>query len=151
MKFSRLLCTLLLGAACLTAVPARAADYTDIWYTPAEPGWGVNLVQADNFLFLTFFIYGSDFRPTWYTGQLTWDGAKYTGGLYLTQGTYWALPWSPANHPPAQLVGTATFTPGPNAYQATLQYSVNGVGAVTKVVERQTLTSIALGGTYAGG
>jgi hypothetical protein len=143
---------ILLALACLIAVPARAADYTDIWYTPAESGWGVNIVQADSFLFLTFFIYGADNKPTWYTGQLTWDGAKYTGGLYLTQGSYWAVPWNPANHPAAQAVGTATFTPSTlNAYQGTLVYSVNGIGAVTKAIERQTLTTIPLGGTYTGG
>lgn len=142
----------LLALACLIAAPARAVDYTDIWYVPAESGWGVNIVQADNFLFLTFFIYGADNKPTWYTGQLTWDGAKYTGGLYLTQGSYWAVPWNPANHPAAQAVGTATFTPSAlNAYQGTLVYSVNGIGAVTKAIERQTLTTIALGGTYTGG
>ena len=142
----------LLAVACLIAAPARAVDYTDIWFAPAESGWGVNIVQADNFLFLTFFIYGPDNRPTWYTGQLTWDGAKYSGGLYVTQGTYWALPWNPAEHPAALQVGTASFTPSSlNAYQGTLIYSVNGVGAVTKAIERQTLTTIALGGTYTGG
>jgi hypothetical protein len=142
----------LLAVACLFALPARATDYTDIWYTASEPGWGVNVVQADNFLFLTFFIYGADNKPTWYTGQLTWDGAKYSGGLYLTQGTYWALPWNPADHPAAQQVGTASLTPNSlNAYQATLLYSVNGIGSVTKAIERQTLTTIALGGTYTGG
>jgi hypothetical protein len=139
-------------AACLAVLPARAADYTDIWFTPAESGWGLNVAQSDNFLFLTFFIYGSDRLPTWYTGQLTWDGTRYTGGLYATQGAFWAQPWNPANSPAAQLVGTATFTPSSlNAYQATLTYTVTGVGSVTKAIERQTLTSIALGGSYVGG
>ena len=152
MSLPAVLRTLLLVLSCLLALPARATDYTDIWYTPAESGWGVNIVQADSFLFLTFFIYGADKSPTWYTGQLTWDGTKYTGGLYLTKGTYWAMPWNPADHTAALQVGTATLTPSSlNAYQATLVYSVNGVGAVTKAIERQTLTSIALGGQYTGG
>ena len=38
----------------------RAADYTDLWWIPAESGWGVKVVQTDNFMFLTFFIYGED-------------------------------------------------------------------------------------------
>jgi len=144
--------TLLLALACLAALPARAVDYTDIWYIPSESGWGVQVVQADNFLFLTFFIYGQDNKPTWYAGNLTWDGAKYSGGLFSTQGTYWAMPWNPADHPAATQVGTASFTPDSlNAYQATLIYSVNGIGSVTKAIERQTLTTIALGGTYTGG
>ena len=144
--------TFVFALACLAALPARAGYYTDIWYNALESGWGVNVVQSDSFMFLTFFIYGPDNKPTWYAGNLTWDGTKYAGGLYLTQGTYWALPWNPADHPNAVQVGTATFTPDSvNAYQATLAYTVNGIGSVSKAVVRQTLTSIALGGTYTGG
>jgi hypothetical protein len=139
-----------IAACCVT--PAWAVDYTDVWYVPSESGWGVNVVQSDTFLFLTFFIYGPDNRPTWYTGQLTWNGTAYTGGLYLTQGTYWPMPWNAADHPGAQTVGTATFTPSTlNAYDATLSYSVNGIGTVTKAITRQTLTVIGMGGTYLGG
>ena len=135
----------------LASAPLRAADYTDIWYVPTEPGWGANVVQSDLFLFVTFFVYGVDGRPTWYAGNLTWDGAAYSGGLYLTQGTHWALPWNGASYL-ANSVGTARFTPSAlNVYQATLTWTVTGVGTVTKAVERQTLTSIALGGEYIGG
>jgi hypothetical protein len=144
--------TLILALACLAALPARAGYYTDIWYNATESGWGVNVVQSDDFMFLTFFIYGADNKPTWYTATLQWDGTKYSGALYLTQGTYWALPWNPADHPAATQVGTASFTPDSlTAYQATLNYTVNGIGSVQKAIERQTLTSIALGGTYTGG
>jgi hypothetical protein len=145
----------LLLATVLCTRPAVAAnyDYTDIWYTPVESGWGVNFAQADNFIFATFFIYGADKKPTWYTGQLTWDGTStFTGGLYATQGTYYAAPWNPSDNPPPTLVGTATFTPNPaNNFQGTLVYTVNGIGTVTKAIQRQTLTSIRLGGNYVGG
>ena len=152
MRVRRLFTAGIVAAACLACAPARAADYTDIWYTPSESGWGVNIVQADSFLFLTFFIYGPDNRPTWYTGQLTFDGTKYAGGLYATQGTYWPLPWNPADHPAAVQVGTVEFLPNAlNAYQATLAYTVNGIGGVAKPIERQTLTTIVLGGQYTGG
>jgi len=139
--------------------PARAADFTDLWFDRDESGWGVNIVQSDTFLFVTFFIYGKGNSPTWYTAQLTANGqGAYTGGLYLTQGTYYALPWNPADHPAAQQVGTATFTPNNlNVYQATLSYTVDNVAAakasatITKSIERQTLTTITIGGTYVGG
>ena len=150
---TKLLLSCVLGA-CLHVLPvghARAADYTDIWYVPTEAGWGANVVQSDLFLFVTFFIYGADNKPTWYTAQLTWDGAAYSGGLFLTQGTYWALPWGTGNSA-IQQVGTARFVPDAlNVYQATLTWTVNGIGTVTKAIERQTLTSIALGGDYVGG
>jgi hypothetical protein len=151
---SRLVLTSL-AAALLWCAPrtARAADYTDVWWIPAESGWGVNVIQSENLLFLTFFIYGSDNKPTWYTAQLTLDATgAYSGGLYLTSGTYYALPWNTGDAIPAQQVGSASFKPSStNAYQATLTYVVNGVGTVTKAVERQGLTTINLGGTYTGG
>ena len=37
------LCLFLLTAA----FRAGAVDYTDIYYVPAEDGWGVNVVQSD--------------------------------------------------------------------------------------------------------
>jgi hypothetical protein len=130
---------------------ALATDFTDAWFAPQESGWGVNVVQSDGFLFVTFFIYGADSKPTWYTAQLTWDGTRYSGGLYATQGTFWANAWNPADHPPAQQVGTASFQPDAgNAYQATLAYAVNGGASVTKTIVRTTLTQIALGGNYLG-
>ena len=138
--------------ATLLACAAHAADYTDIWYTPSESGWGVNIIQSDAFMFATFFIYGADNKPTWYTAQLSLDAqGNYSGGLYATTGTYFAKPWSPADSTPAAQVGSAQFRPGTNTYQATLAYAVDGVGAVVQAIERQTLTVIPLGGTYVGG
>jgi hypothetical protein len=141
--------------ALLPADPALAAnyDYTDSWYTPAESGWGVNFTQSDNFIFATFFIYGTDKKPTWYTAQMTWDGtSRFTGGLYLTQGSYFGAPWVPADSTPATPVGTASFTPSTaNNYQGTLTYTVTSVGTVTKAIQRLTLTSIRLAANYIGG
>ena len=131
------LATLLFAAA--TALPARAQDHTDMWWNPAESGWGVNVVQAGNNLWLTFFVYGADQRPTWYSAYLAWDGARYSGSLYATQGSYFAGPWNPGEHPEATVAGTASFQPSSiNAYEATLVYTVNGVGTVVKAIERST-------------
>jgi len=133
------------------ALAAAAADNTDIWYSPAEPGWGVNLVQSDNFIFATFFIYGQNGSPTWHTAQLTWDGARYTGDLFATTGTWFAAPWQTGRLSVAQ-AGTAWFEPSSlAAHRGTLAYTVNGVATVTKSIERQTLTTIVLGGSYTGG
>ena len=129
---------------------ATATDFTDIWFIPQESGWGVNVVQSDTFLFATFFIYGQDRSPTWYTASLTFDGTRYAGGLYRTEGSFWANPWNPAEHPDAVQVGTASFQPGTDAYHATLAYTVDGVGSATKSIVRQTLTRIVLGGNYIG-
>src|SRR5438552_5120084 len=141
----RLLLTTLL---CMTAGGAAATDYTDIWYDPPESGWGVNIVQSDTFLFMTFFLYGSDGRPTWYVAQVTQDASgNFNGTLYQATGTYFALPWA-GNV--VSVAGTASFQPI-TPYSANLVYTVNNVGTVSKPIQRQPLTVITIGGGYTGG
>src|SRR6478735_11173928 len=133
--FRRLLLSVLLFAA---ASNARALEYTDVYYIPAESGWGIFLIQSDTFQFLSFFIYDENGNPLWYTAGLTDDGnGNYTGPLYATTGTYWAAPWDPTRQT-ATVVGTATFTPI-DLYHATLVYGLTGGPTVTKNVRRQTL------------
>ncbi|HZQ61793.1 MAG TPA: hypothetical protein VFC24_10615 [Casimicrobiaceae bacterium] len=127
---------------------ARAAEYTDVYYVPAESGWGVFLVQSDTYMFVAFFVYGSDGKPTWYTALLIDDGTgKYTGGLNATTGTFFGAPWNPAQLSGAQ-VGMATFQPT-DAYHATLTYTVNGV-TVSKSLQRQSLTAYEMTGRFSG-
>lgn len=146
--FPALLLGLVLGLG--AARPAVAAtDYTDIWWNPAQGGWGVNLVQSDQFMFATFFIYGTTKQPTWVAANLVKEASgAFTGPVYLTTGTYYGAPWNPPDAT-ATSVGTATFTPTGPA-DGTMVYSINGV-TVTKTITRQTLTSIALAGRYYGG
>ena len=142
----RMLLAMLLFAA---AGRAAATDYTDIWWIPAESGWGVNVVQSESFLFITFFIYGADGKPTWFAGNATLDGSgNYNGTLYATTGTYYVAPWMTGNQTTTG-TGTVSFQPtGPTT--AKLVYTVNGVGTVTKAIQRQTLTTITVGGAYSG-
>lgn len=152
MSFVRRLLALLVVSFTL-ARPAAAVDYTDIWFIPAEGGWGVNFVQSDDFIFATFFVYGTATQspgnaPTWYTAQLRLQtNGTWTGPVYLTTGTYFGKPWNVDNNSVTQ-VGTATFTPT-SAITGTLVYNVDAV-TVTKLIQRQTLTTIPLGGTYRG-
>jgi hypothetical protein len=140
----RLFLAVLLLAA---ASRAGAVDFTDIWYNPAESGWGVNVVQSDAFIFLTFFIYDGNGKPTWFTGQVTQDASgNFNGTLYATTGTYYISPWAGVT---ASAAGTVSFQPlGPST--AKLIYTVTGVGTVTKNIQRQTLTAITVGGSYSG-
>jgi len=131
---------------------ASALDYTDIWYIASESGWGVNVVQSDDFMFITFFIYGQDKRPTWYTAQLTNNHlGTFTGALFATTGTYYGTTWNSQDMVVTQ-VGTASFQPT-SPYTAKLTYALTSPPAavVVKNIQRQTLTTIALGGTYFGG
>ena len=131
----------------LAAARAEALEFTDVYFSPSEPGWGAFLVQSDTFQFMAFFIYGPDGKPTWYTAELTNDGTgNYTGTLYAITGTYFANPWQGYNYSSA---GTASFKPT-DIYHATLTYTVTGVGTVTKAVQRQTLTPYVFAGDYSG-
>ena len=50
------------SASATTTIP----DYGDIWYNaPAESqsGWGVNIAQQGEILFVTLFVYGPDRTP----------------------------------------------------------------------------------------
>ena len=156
---TRALCTAAFAlSAALSAAPANAVtsglavDYTDIWYAFGEDGWGINFVQSDTFIYGTFFIFGADRKPYWVTVTLAWDGSgTYSGPVYTYQGSYFAGSWNPAEHVEAQ-VGTASFTPDANnSFLGALTYSVAGAGTVSKFLQRLTLTTIPIAGTYIGG
>ena len=138
-----------------SAFGAAASDYTDIWFNPSEQstgggGWGINVVQSDAFLFLTFFIYGPDNKPTWYVAGLTRDANdNFNGPLYATTGTYFGAPWNPADGAGSAAVGTASFQPI-DPYTATLSYALTAGPMVVKSIQRQSLTAIPLGGSYSG-
>lgn len=134
----------------LFTVPALATDYSDMWYIPAESGWGANFTQNAGILFVTFFIYDQNGKPTWYVAILGQDAnGNFSGTLFSTVGTYFGAPWDPSAHASA-MAGTASFTPT-NAYQGTLSYTVLGGPTVNKNVVRQTLTTIDLTGNFTGG
>ena len=137
-------------ALALTIKPAVAAtDYTDLWWNPAEAGWGVNFVQSQGFIFATFFIYGPSNEQTWYTGELAVGAnGEFAGPLYDNSGSYFGAPWSPTARSLRE-VGTVKFVPT-SASAGTLTYSVDGV-AVSKPMQRQSMKPVVLTGTYIGG
>ena len=136
----------------LLVVPLRgqATDYTDLWWSPGENGWNLTITQSDNFIFATIFVYDANKQPIWYVGNLANDGnGNYTGGLYVTTGSYFGtVPYDVSQFHVTQ-VGTATFTPQA-ADTAVLTYNVSGVNVV-KNMQRFTLTPILLAGKYSGG
>ncbi len=160
---ARLAAAALLALACIVpCAPARATsysvDYSDLWWAvPAESesGWGVNVVQQDDTLFLTFFVYGPDKSPRWYvasavtpTNPQPSTGTRFAGTLYSTTG-----PWFGGAFDPAQVgvtpVGNVTVTfDSPST--GTLSYTVDGT-AVVKAIGRQSWKATSAGGSYAGG
>ena len=147
-----LIATLVMGI-----VPARAAsgyDLSDMWWTPAESGWGVEFVQQRDMIFAALYVYRPDGTPAWYTASMPFQGLDrqthqmtYSGQLYETRGTWFGSP-SFGSDPPRR-VGTMTLV-APTMTQATLTYSVDGV-TVTKQIRRLTFRWDDYDGIYLGG
>ncbi|HJU21468.1 MAG TPA: hypothetical protein VJ891_03075 [Casimicrobiaceae bacterium] len=129
-------------------------EITDMWWNPAESGWGVNVTLQDDIAFLTFFVYDTTNTPIWYTSNVQFQGSDangalvWTGPLYVTSGPWFGGPFPPANVTIRQ-AGNASFVLT-DFNQATLTYSVDGV-VVTKTLQRQTWKSENYTGNYIAG
>lgn len=88
----------------LAAAPVRAETFSDLWYSPQESGWGMNVVQQDEVAFVTLFVYGRDGAPTWYVAPearlVSVGGAsglpRFAGTLYRTRGPWQGAPFDPS-------------------------------------------------------
>jgi hypothetical protein len=89
-------------AATLACLAASAGTYTDLWFDPQQPGWGVSVVQQSETAFVTLYVYGADGKPTWYVAsdaRVTAYAGVYPlfrGTLYRTEGSFHAGPYDPA-------------------------------------------------------
>lgn len=142
----------LLAAASFIATPAQSTlfstDQSDLYYIPAESGWGVQLVQRGSVIFATMFVFGADNKPTWYVATLNFvSGSTWTGDLYTGTGPYFGAPFNAASVV-ARKAGTMTWVAQTLA-TGTLSYVADGV-AVTKNVIRETLVVDDYSGTYMG-
>lgn len=104
-------------------------NITDIWYDPAEAGWGINLIHhGSGKVFATWFVYGPDRAPIWYVVSdgkwspstfLAW-GYDYTGPIYRTSGQPYTQCMTPSE------TCAPTFIPSVSIQQVgqlTLSYS----------------------------
>jgi hypothetical protein len=149
------LLALLLPFSGIAAATTFSTDASDLWYnSPAESesGWGVNVVQQADTLFMTMFVYGANSLPAWYVAsEVAYTGATtliFSGPLYTTGGSPYAAPWNPAAFNFRQ-VGTVTFTLT-SVTTAVLSYTVDGA-TVTKNLVRETWKYENTSGNYMGG
>lgn len=123
----------------LNADLATATNGTDLWWNPAEPGWGVNLAHEGDKIFLAWFTYGFDGTPLWLvaTTDRTGPGA-YAGDLYVASGPAGA-------GMRATLVGSAklAFTDGNHATFTTTAQLPGMAAAATqaKAITRQVFVA----------
>lgn len=145
----------LLAAAAISlpfaAAAAPTTDFSDLWFIPAESGWGANVIQQDDILFVTLFVYAANGQPTWYVASaVVRNGttSTFSGPLYRTTGPYFGAGSWPANSVQVTQVGTLTFS-STQGNAATLTYTVDGV-PVAKSIVRQTWDRENVAGTYLG-
>jgi hypothetical protein len=127
-----------------------STDYSDLWWNSDESGWGANVVQQNDTMFITLFVYDAQGKPTWLVApsmtQLV--AGSFKGHIYVTTGPWYATTFDTTLVTTSQ-VGDATFTPsGWNS--ATLTYNVGGY-VIMKKLSRQSWKSDDLSGTYHGG
>lgn len=134
------------------AMPASATtfgtDYTDLWFNPAEQGWGVNVIQQYETVFATLFVYGADNSARWYVASDLRGGQNsFSGALYQTTGPAFSAAWT-GN---AVVTPVGSMTLSFNSFNTgTLSYVVNGV-TVNKTIQRQTFRNNNIAGNYIGG
>lgn len=128
---------------------SKTTDTSDLFWVHTESGWGIQLVQNNNTIFATLFVYGPDNQPTWYSATLTYQSSlNWSGTLYRTTGPWFGAAAFDPVAVTAIPVGTMSFN-APKIASGTLIYSVNGV-QVLKTIERQLLVYEDFSGSYAG-
>lgn len=112
-------------------------NFTDLWWNPAESGWGIALTQEFDKIFAAWYVYDSTGKAMWYVApncNVPASGMSCSSKVYKTTG-----PAFGPNFNPAQVVateaGSASLTFA-DANNGTLTYNVDGF-AGTKAITRQ--------------
>lgn len=136
MRFLAALLMALFCPAALADVSYWEPDVSDLWWNPAESGWGVNMIMQYDTLFATLFVYGADGRSHWYVASSMVGNAApadqrqyFTGRLYETTGP---------------VVTSATFDPSAvtvrDVGQVTFEYQRPDTGILTYTVDGMTVS-----------
>jgi hypothetical protein len=125
--------------AWLASGPAPLEDYTDMWFNPDEPGWGVSIMQsAANRVFAAWYTYDANNQPTWIVlPEGTWRTAvAFEGALYRATGSAFDRPYDRAKFSVVP-VGTGRIEFGHNN-SATITFIADGK-TVVKTISRQPI------------
>jgi len=143
------ICMAFMCAVAPASASSFSSDNSDIWWNPVENGWGLQMVQRADIIFVTLYLYNTNGVPIWYAAVLsTGSGASWNGDLMETTGPWFGTqPFNAAAVSVAR-VGSMSFSPT-SLRDGMLSYSINGV-ANTKHIERMTLRYDDYNGNYRG-
>jgi para-nitrobenzyl esterase len=115
---------------------APATDYSDLWWNPAESGWGVALAQQFDIIFVTWYAYDGNGNPVWYVASnCKVAGSACTGDLYkVTGGSPPTSAWNGANKLVTK-VGNISFSFTDDG-NGGMSYTIDGVSG-SRVITRQ--------------
>ncbi len=142
------------AAATTAGASTVTTNFSDLWWTPAESGWGLNIAQQADTMFITFYVFGPNNQPIWYTALLNYQGvqtdgsAMFNGDVFQSSGPYFGGPFNTA-FVTTDRAGTAIFQAS-TPTTGTLTYRIGNV-FVEKQIERFTLRTDTLAGSYIGG
>lgn len=118
-----------------------APNRSDTWWSPSEPGWGLNLDEQGEQIFLTWYSYATDGAPLWLTGTLSRQSdGRFVGTLNApTNGVAFDRISGPATTFPVPQVGDAELR-FINGERMQLSYRYAG-SAQSKLLERFNFAS----------
>lgn len=111
---------------------STASNYTDLWWNPAQQGWGLNILHQGSTIFFAWYTYGFDLRPMWVTGL----GQRQANGSFTGELTrpLTGTPWPQINGAPA------TAIPVPTVGNFTLSFSNGETGTFSYTLDGNTQT-----------
>ena len=140
-------------AATFSSLAASAGTYSDLWFDPQQPGWGVSVVQQLETAFVTLYVYGADGKPTWFVASdaqvIAYAGALplFRGTLYRTEGSFHGGPFDPAASKLVAVGEVSLEVTGKDRMR--VHYTADGA-SVVKEVRRYTFQQPIELGNYVG-
>lgn len=114
-----------------------AVNFTDLWWNPAESGWGMTVTHQPGNMFLAWFVYDTNRKPTWFVSTCPTNaaGTSCSGTLLRVTGPpFGAIFDTTQVHATTAGTVSLSFTDPDNGV---LTYSVDGAGSGTKNITRE--------------
>lgn len=134
---------------------ATSAQLSDMWWNPAESGWGLAIAQGKGSLFNVIYTYDAAGQPTWYAvtsgAWTTGFASTNVGDLFSPRGSWYAA-YDPSKFKAGEPVSSfAAKFASPD--EATLQAPVLGSAKALRryVFGDRAQPTVGVGGLWWGG
>ncbi len=113
------------------AAPDWGYDFTDIYWDPAESGWGLTLAQHGNNVFGVWYTYDLNGQPLFVVmpGGTFANGDSFTGATYTTTGPYFGSSFFDSSLVRVTAFGDLTFEFEPMSWTAGAAVSQSAKGS----------------------